>query len=34
VYAQKDGAKSKTKTLSQFDDREKPNLNLQIDLNK
>jgi hypothetical protein len=34
VYAQKDGDKSKTKTLSQFDDREKPNLNLQIDTNK
>lgn len=34
VYAQKDGKKSNTKTLSQFDDREKPNLNLQIDMNK
>ena len=34
VYAEKDGKKSNTKTLSQFDDREKPNLNLQIDPNK
>ena len=34
VYAQKDGRKSNTKTLSQFDDREKPNINLQIDTNK
>jgi hypothetical protein len=34
VYAQKDGKKSNTKTLSQFDDREKPNINLQIDMNK
>jgi len=34
VYAEKDSKKSKTKTLSQFDDREKPNLNLQIDINK
>ena len=34
VYAQKDGKKSSTKTLSQFDDREKPNINLQIDTNK
>jgi hypothetical protein len=34
VYAEKDGRKSKTKTLSQFDDREKPNINLQIDTNK
>ena len=30
IYAQKDGKKSNTKTLSQFDDREKPNINLQI----
>jgi hypothetical protein len=30
VYAEKQGDKSKTKTLSQFDDREKPNINLQI----
>jgi len=34
VYAQKAGDKSKTKTLSQFDDREKPNINLQIDTKK
>jgi hypothetical protein len=34
VYAEKQGKKSSTKTLSQFDDREKPNLNLQIDTNK
>jgi len=31
VYAQKEGKKSNTKTLSQFDDREKPNINLRID---
>ena len=31
VYAEKDGKKSKVKTVSQFDDREKPNINLQID---
>ena len=34
VYAEKQGSKSKSKTLSQFDDREKPNINLQIDTNK
>ena len=34
LYAQKQGKKSNTKTLSQFDDREKPNINLQIDTNK
>lgn len=34
IYAQKKGDKSKTKTLSQFDDREKPNINLQIDTSK
>jgi hypothetical protein len=34
VYAEKDGKKSNTKTISQFDDRPKPNLNLQIDVNK
>lgn len=34
VYAQKNGKKSSTKTLSQFDDRPKPNINLQIDTNK
>jgi hypothetical protein len=34
VYAEKDGEKSKTKTLSQFDDRDKANINLQINTNK
>lgn len=34
LYAQKDGQQSKSKTLSQFDDREKPNINLQINTNK
>ena len=34
VFAQKNGDKSKTKTLSQFDDREKPNINLQIEAGK
>jgi hypothetical protein len=34
VYAQRDGKKSNSKTLSQFDDRPKPNINLQIDMNK
>ncbi|HTV65594.1 MAG TPA: carboxypeptidase-like regulatory domain-containing protein [Bryocella sp.] len=34
VYAEKEGKKSKTKTVSQFDDREKPNINLQIDTTK
>jgi hypothetical protein len=34
VYAQKDGKKSNTKTLSQFDDRQKPNINLQIDTSR
>jgi len=34
VYAEKDGQKSKTKTLSQFDDREKANINLQINTKK
>ena len=34
VYAQKDGHKSSTKTLSQFDDRPKPAINLQINMNK
>jgi hypothetical protein len=33
VYAQREGKKSSTKTLSQFDDRPQPNINLQIDLN-
>jgi hypothetical protein len=30
IYAQKSGDKSKTKTLSQFDDRGKPTINLQL----
>ena len=34
IYAEKQGEKSKTKTLSQFDDREKPNINLQIEAKK
>ena len=34
VYAQKDGKKSSTKTLSQFDDRAKATINLQIDTSK
>lgn len=34
VYAQREGKKSNTKTLSQFDDRPEPNINLQIDMNK
>jgi len=34
VYAQIDGKKSGAKTLSQFDDRDKPNINLTIDMNK
>ncbi|HUI83827.1 MAG TPA: carboxypeptidase-like regulatory domain-containing protein [Candidatus Binatia bacterium] len=34
IYAQKEGRKSNVKTLSQFDDREKPNINLRIDMNK
>jgi len=34
IYAQKEGNKSPTKTLSQFDDRENPNINLQIDAKK
>jgi hypothetical protein len=34
VYAEKSGHKSPTKTLSQFDDRPKPNINLQINMNK
>jgi Carboxypeptidase regulatory-like domain len=34
VYAEKEGKKSKTKTVSQFDDRPAPNINLQIDAGK
>lgn len=34
VYAERNGMKSKAKTLSQFDDRPNPNINLQINTNK
>jgi len=34
VYAQRNGKKSDTKVLSQFDDREQPHINLRIDMNK
>jgi len=34
IYAEKQGEKSKTKTLSQFDDRDKPNINLQLEPKK
>ena len=34
VYAEKDGRKSDTKTISQFDDRFSPTINLRIDVNK
>ncbi len=34
VYAERNGKKSGTKVLSQFDDREQPRINLRIDANK
>jgi Carboxypeptidase regulatory-like domain len=34
VYAQKNGKKSNTKVLSQFDDRAQPRINLRMDVNK
>ncbi len=34
VFAEKNGKKSSTKTLSQFDDRPSPRINLQINTNK
>jgi hypothetical protein len=34
LYAQKDGKKSGTKSLSQFDNRAEPNINLHIDTGK
>lgn len=34
VHAEKDGKKSDTKAISQFDDRFNPTINLRIDLNK
>lgn len=34
VYAERNGMKSKTKTLSQFDDRPSATINLQINTNK
>jgi hypothetical protein len=34
VYAEKDGKKSGVKTISQFDDRFTPTINLRIDFNK
>src|SRR5208337_3785934 len=34
VYAEKDGKKSNTKSVSQFDDRFNPTINLQINLDK
>ena len=34
IYAQRNGKKSDTKVLSQFDDRAQPHINLRIDVNK
>jgi hypothetical protein len=34
IYAEKDGKRSDTKTVSQFDDRTAPHINLRINLNK
>jgi hypothetical protein len=34
VYAERNGKKSNTKVLSQFDDREQAHINLRIDVNK
>jgi Carboxypeptidase regulatory-like domain len=34
VYAEKDGKKSDTKSISQFDDRFNPTINLRINLDK
>jgi Carboxypeptidase regulatory-like domain len=34
IYAQRNGKKSDTKVLSQFDDRAQPRINLRIDVNK
>ena len=34
VYAEKDGKRSNSKTVSQFDDRSSPIVNLRIDVNR
>jgi len=34
IYAEKDGKRSDTKTVSQFDDRNTPHINLRINMNK
>jgi hypothetical protein len=34
VYAEKDGKRSAVKTLSEFDDRANPKINLKIDMSK